>query len=187
MAIPGLQVVFPSTAVDAKGLMKAAIRSTCPVIFLEHVRLYRNQSEIPAEVEALPLGQAAVRRQGHDVTVVAIGSAVEDALIAAETLEKESISLEVIDPRTLVPLDKGTIIKSVMRTRRLVVVDEAHDTCSAASHIAAIIDESLHTTLLTPIRRLVVPDVNIPFSSGLAFEKLVPVAAKIVDCIRAML
>jgi len=168
MAVTGLQIVVPSNVYDAKGLLKSAIRENNPTIFLyHHMLMTRKRGTIPAEDYSIPLGQAAVKRPGKDVTVVAIGYMVPRALAAAEQLQAEGIDVEVIDPRTLVPLDKRTIIESIKKTRRLVIMDEEPVTGSAAGEIAAIIADEAFAYLEAPIKRVCAPDTPIPFSSVL--------------------
>jgi pyruvate dehydrogenase E1 component beta subunit len=166
MAIPGLRIVTPSTAYDAKGLLKSAIREDNPVIFLEHISLVSSgpTSEIPEEEYTIPLGKADVKREGSDVTVVAIGLMVHRALAAAAKLQEKGISIEVIDPRTLVPLDKQAIIDSVKKTGRLVIMDEEPKTGSAASEISATVAEEAFDFLDAPIKRVCAPDTPVPFS-----------------------
>ena len=184
MAIPGLRVVYPSSPEDAKVLFSAAIRDPGPVIFLEHTRLYLSVAGDDEVEESPRLGQAAVKRSGEDITVVAIGPMVNSALMAASMLEQENISVEVIDPRTLAPLDFETILQSVNRTGRLIVVDEAHDTCSAASHISAVVTERAWDRLQAPVRRLTVPDMTIPFNVAGEWEVIVPTEMDIAELIR---
>ena len=166
MAVPGLQIVVPSTAYDAKGLLKSAIREDNPVIFLEHKALLFGgaKSEIPEEEYTIPLGKADIKRKGSDVTVVAIALMVHRALAAADKLQEKGISIEVIDPRTLVPLDKKAIIDSVKKTGRLVIMDEDPKTGGAAGEIAAIVAEEAFSSLKTPIKRVCPPDTPVPFS-----------------------
>jgi len=166
MNIPGLKLVTPSTAYDAKGLLKSAIREDNPVAFLYHKLLLfsPSTSEIPEEDYTIPLGKADVKREGSDVTVVATSLMVHRALAAADKLKEKGISIEVIDPRTLVPLDKGAIINSVKKTGRLVIMDEEPKTGSAASEIAAIVAEEAFDHLDAPIKRVCAPDTPIPFS-----------------------
>lgn len=180
MQIPGLRVVYPSCAEDAKGLMTASIRDPGPVLFMEHLRLYKSVAtrEIPSFI---PLGQAVTRIHGEDVTIVAIGPMVKEALTAAEYLFNEGISAEVIDPRSLVPMDYETIVNSTKRTGTLVVVDEAHETCSAASQIISVISEKLP---YVNVRKLTVPDINIPFSAARAWDKFSPTAPQIIEAVR---
>jgi len=166
MNVTGLKIVAPSTAYDAKGLLKSAIREDNPVIFLEHKMLLlgSSTSQIPEEEYTIPLGKADIKREGSDVTVVAIGFMVERALAAADKLQASGISIEVIDPRTLVPLDKQAIINSVKKTGRLVIMDEEPKTASAAAEIAAIVAEEAFDLLDAPIKRVCAPDTPIPFS-----------------------
>jgi pyruvate dehydrogenase E1 component beta subunit len=167
MHIPGFKVVFPSNAHDGKGLLKTAIRDNDPVVFCEDRTILGARSLVPEEEYTIPFGVADVKRQGSDVTVVAIGGMVPRALEAAETLEGEGVSVEVVDPRTLVPLDKQTILDSVAKTGRLVTVDMAHKTCSAASEIASMVAMEGFWSLQAPIQRLGAANVHIPFSPAL--------------------
>jgi pyruvate dehydrogenase E1 component beta subunit len=169
MATPGLKIVAPSTPYDAKGLIKAAIREDNPVQVFYHVGLILNKatSEIPEEEYTIPIGQADIKRGGSDVTVVAIGLMVHRALAAADRLQERGISVEVVDPRSLAPLDKQTIITSVEKTGKLVIMDEEPKTESAASEISAIIAEEAFDLLDAPIRRVCAPDTPIPFSPAL--------------------
>ena len=164
MHTPGLKVVLPSNAADAKGLLKTAIRDPNPVLFFEHKGLYRVKGEVPpAEEEHLvPFGEAAVARSGGDITVVATGLMVGRALEAAESLAAEHIELEVIDPRTLVPLDMDTILASVERTSRALVVHEAVRTAGAGAEIAARIGEEAFFSLDAPVSRLGAIDAPLP-------------------------
>jgi pyruvate dehydrogenase E1 component beta subunit len=171
MNLGGIKVAVPSTPADAKGLLKAAIRDDNPVVFLQPARRGGEQGEVPDGEHVVPLGSADIKRAGSDVTVVAIGAMVRHALRAAEMVQAEGVSVEVIDPRTLFPLDEDTLLRSVRKTGRLVVVDEARTTCSAASEIAAIAAEKAFHSLKAPVRRVTVPDVAIPYSPTL--EKVV--------------
>jgi 2-oxoisovalerate dehydrogenase E1 component len=166
MAIPGLKLVVPATPYDAKGLLKTAIRDDNPVIFLYHQLLLRRgvKGKVPAAEYTIPLGKADIKREGNDVTVVAIGLMVERALAAADRLEERGISIEIIDPRTLVPFDKETIINSVRKTHRLVIMDEEPSVASAASEIAATIGTEAFDLLDAPIMKVCGPDTPIPFS-----------------------
>lgn len=168
--IPGLRVAMPSTPADACGLLKTALRGSDPVIFLEHKLLYGTKGPVAADAPPLPFGQAAIVRPGRDVTVVATGLMVRWALEAAETLAAQGISAEVIDPRTVSPIDFDTICASVERTGRAVVVNEATLTCSVASEIAATIGERCFAFLDAPVRRVGSPFVPKPSTPGL--EKL---------------
>ena len=167
MNVPGFKVVFPSTAYDGKGLLKTAIRDDDPVIFCEDRTILGARGHVPEEAYTIPFGQADIKREGSDVTIVAIGGMVPRALQAADSLAAEGISAEVLDPRTLVPLDKQAILDSVAKTGRLVVVDMAHKTCSAASEIAAIVAMEGFWSLQAPIQRLGTANVHIPFSTAL--------------------
>ena len=166
--LAGLKVVMPSTPYDAKGLMKTAIRDNNPVVFFEpqSYSISGLTGPVPEDEYVLPLGTGDIKREGRDVTVIAVGRMVQEALAAAETLQGDGISAEVVDPRTLVPLDKGLIRESVRKTGRVVVVDEATITGSAAAEIAAVIVEDAETfrSLQAPPQRVCAPDVPIPFS-----------------------
>ena len=166
MNVAGLKIVIPSTPYDAKGLLKAAIRDNNPVISFEHMELGMVEGEVPEEEYIVPLGEAAIMKEGTDVTVVAMSLIVYEALAAAEEAEKEGISVELIDPRTLVPLDVKAIRKSVAKTGRIVVVDEACQTCSAASEVLSIVveDDDTFSRLKAPAKRVCGLDVPVPFS-----------------------
>ena len=186
MHIPGFKVVFPSNAYDGKGLLKAAIQEDDPVIFCEDRTILGARAYVPEEDYSIPFGVADIKREGTDVTIVAIGGMVPRAMEAAETLAQDGISAEVLDPRTLVPLDKAAILKSVAKTGRLVVVDMAHKTCSAASEIASIVAMEGFWDLQAPIQRLGTANVHIPFSPAL--EPLCyPTAETITEAVRATL
>ncbi len=163
MNSPGLKIIIPSTPADMKGLMKSAIRDDDPVLVFEDINLWTKKEPVSDDSDFLiPIGQAEVKRTGSDVTVITIGACLYKALVAARALEQEGISVEVIDPRTIVPLDKETIIKSVAKTGRVVIVDNAHRTGSVASEIAAVIAEQAFESLRKPIQRVTTPDVHIP-------------------------
>ena len=166
MSIPGLKIVSPSTPYDAKGLLKSAIRDDNPVMYFEHKALMLGglKGEVPEEEYTIPLGKADVKREGSDVTVVAIGLMVHRALAVASKLQEKGISIEVVDPRTVVPLDKQAIIDSVKKTRKLVIMDEEPKTGSVASEIAAIVAEEAFDSLRAPIKRVCAPDTPVPFS-----------------------
>lgn len=168
---PGLKVVMPSTPADAKGLLKTAIRDDDPVIFLEQERMYGNKGEVPDDEDfTIPLGVADVKREGTDCTIVARSMTVPIALKAAEELEKQNVSVEVIDPRTIRPLDIDTIIKSVKKTNRLVIVEESHSFCGVAAEITAQVQELAFDYLDAPIKRLSGVDAPMPYAKNL--EKL---------------
>jgi pyruvate/2-oxoglutarate/acetoin dehydrogenase E1 component len=186
MSVPGLKIVVPSGPRDMKGLLKSAIRDNNPVLVFEHLKLGRTKEEVPDEDSVIPLGQAAVKREGTDVTIVAIGFMVSQALKAATSLEQDGISAEVVDPRTLIPLDEETILASVTKTHKVLVVDEAHLRCGAAAEIAAVIADKGFDNLDAPIKRLTTPDVPVPFSPPL--EKFVlPDDKKICSAVKELL
>jgi pyruvate dehydrogenase E1 component beta subunit len=186
MNVPGLKVVVPSNPADAKGLLQTAIRDDDPVMFFEDWTILGSRGPVPEGDCAVPLGVGQVVRPGTDVTVVAIGGMVVKSLAVAEALATEGISVEVVDPRSLVPLDKQTILDSVARTGRLVVVDAAHRTCSAASEIAALVAQEGFWSLQSPVQRVASHNVHIPFSPVL--EDLVyPNEEKITAAVRATL
>jgi pyruvate dehydrogenase E1 component beta subunit len=166
MNAPGLKIILPSTPYDVKGLLKAAIRDNNPVVSFQHMALGDVTGEVPEEEYIVPLGKADVKREGSDVTVVALARMVHVALEAAGELEKAGISIEVLDPRTLVPFDRAAIRASVAKTGRLVVVDEACQTCGAAAEIISMVveDTSTYKALKSGPRRVCAPDVPVPFS-----------------------
>ena len=186
---PGIKVALPATSMDAKGLMKSAIRDDNPVLFFEHKALYRTRWPVPPEFRdpdhVIPFGRAAIRRAGDDVTVVATLAMVHHALAAAEELAAEGISVEVVDPRTLVPLDQETILGSVRKTGRLLAVDEAYLTCGIQSEIVALVAEHAFGALKAPARRLGNPGVPVPFAPPLE-DAVLPDAARIKAVVRAM-
>ena len=183
--LPGIKVVVPSTPYDAKGLLLAAIFDDSPVLFFEHLKLYVAKGPVPQDPYRIPLGVAEVRRAGSDVTIVAIAAMVGRALEAAELLAGEGISVEVIDPRTLSPLDEETILGSVERTGGLVVVDESPPHCSVASEIAAVVGEKAFDSLNGPVRRVTAPHTPVPFSPSLE-EAYAPSVQAIVDAVRTI-
>jgi len=183
MHIPGLYVAVPSTPYDAKGLLKAAIRGENPVIFCEHKLLYPIEGEVPEEDYTVPFGVADVKREGTDVTIVATLYMVHKALNAAEKLEKEGINVEVVDPRTLVPLDKKAIIESVKKTGRLVVVSEDCKTAGVTAEISAIVAEEAIDYLDAPIKRVATKDTPIPFSPPLE-NYVIPDETRIVEAVK---
>lgn len=181
--VPGLKVIVPSTPYDAKGLLISAIRDDNPKVFFEHKLLYGVSGPVPKEPYTIPLGKADVKREGSDVTIVALAYMVHEALKAADELSKEGISAEVIDPRTIVPFDKEAILNSVKKTGRLVVVDEDYDRCGFASWVASIVADEGFTYLDAPIKRVTTPNVPIPFSPVLEREVL-PNSTKIVKAVK---
>lgn len=185
MTVPGLKIIVPSNPYDAKGLLKSAVRDDDPVLCFESSTLWNRRAAIPDEEYLVPLGEAAVRRPGSDVTLVAISDAVDHALAVAEELAAEKIDVEVIDPRTLVPMDWETILDSVARTGRLVVADPAARTCSAAAEIIATASEECFESLKTRPRRVTTPDIQIPFSPPLE-RPLYPNPSTIAAAVRAV-
>jgi pyruvate dehydrogenase E1 component beta subunit len=183
MNVPGLKIIVPATPYDAKGLLRSAVDCDDPVLSFEACMLWGSKGEVPEEEYRIPLGQARIACEGSDVTVVAISSAVPEAIAASEALRSEDLSVEVIDPRTLVPLDVETIVRSVQRTGRLVIADPAHRTCSAAAEIAAIVAEEGFESLRAPIMRVTTPDTQIPFSPALE-KQLYPNRASIAAAVR---
>jgi pyruvate dehydrogenase E1 component beta subunit len=181
---PGLKVVMPSTAADAKGLLKSAIRDNDPVIFIEQERMYGNKGEVPEDPDFIvPLGVADIKRAGKDVTIVARSLMVPLALKAADEMEKQGVSCEVIDPRTIRPLDIKTIIKSVKKTNRVVVAEESHPFCGVAGEISSEINEYAFDYLDAPVRRVSGADVPMPYAKNL--ENLaIPGVDQIVAAVR---
>jgi pyruvate dehydrogenase E1 component beta subunit len=182
---PGLKVVMPTTAYDAKGLIVAAIRDDNPVVFMQHKKLFGLKGDVPEELYEVPLGQAAIRRSGTDVTIVALGRMVHEALTAAEALAAEGIECEVIDPRTVQPLDSDTIVESARRTNRILVVHEAVRFGGLGAEIASQIQEEAFDYLDAPVSRLGAPFTPVPFSPSLE-ENYLPNAAKIAAAARTL-
>jgi pyruvate/2-oxoglutarate/acetoin dehydrogenase E1 component len=184
--VPGLIVVQPSTPADAKGLLKAAIRDENPVVFIEHKLLYNTKGLVPDDEYTIPIGVADCKRAGADVTIVAHSRMVLFALSAAEKLAAEGIDAEVIDPRTLKPLDLDTIIASVQKTHRLVVVSEGVRTGGFASEVAARVQEAAFDWLDAPIARVTSEDVPMPYNERLELEAI-PTEADIVRAVREVM
>jgi pyruvate/2-oxoglutarate/acetoin dehydrogenase E1 component len=183
---PGLKVIYPSTAYDAKGLLKSAIRDNNPVLFFEHKFLYRRiKEDVPATDYTVPIGKAIVRRRGSDVTIISYAAMAHVALEAAATLAKEGIEADVIDLRTLLPLDRETILDSVKRTNRLLIVHEDTRTGGIAGEIAAIVCESAFEHLDAPIARVTGLDTPVPYSPPLE-EHFLPNAEKVVAAAREL-
>ncbi len=183
MHVPGLYVAAPSTPYDAKGLLKTAIRGYNPVFFCEHKLLYPIEGEVPEEEYLIPFGVADVKREGADVTVVATLYMVHKALNAAEELGGEGISVEVVDPRTLTPLDKQVIINSVKKTGRMVIVSEDCKTAGVSAEIAAVVAEEAIDYLDAPIKRVAEPDTPIPFSPPLE-QYVIPDEKAIIKAVK---
>jgi len=181
--VPGLKVVYPSTPQDAYGLILSAIDDDNPVIFMEHKLLYAQAGEVDLDIEPIPLGLADVKREGEDVTIIATAKMVHEALAAAEELSKDGIEAEVIDPRTLYPLDKETIFKSVEKTNKVVIVTEETKRGSYAGEIAAIIAEERFDYLDAPIVRVCCLDTPIPFAPVLE-DYVIPNSKDIVNAVK---
>ena len=186
MNVPGLKIIVPTCASDAKGLLRSAVDSNDPVLIFETCLLWGQKEDVDENEYHIPLGVARVRRQGTDVTVVGISGSVPLALKAADVLAQEGISIEVIDPRTLVPMDTKTIIESVRRTGRLVIADPAHRTCGVAAEISAVVAEQAFDALRAPILRVTAPNMQVPFSPILEAE-LYPTTEKIAAAVRRVL
>jgi pyruvate dehydrogenase E1 component beta subunit len=185
MHIPGLIVVAPSSPYDAKGLMNTAIRDDNPVVFIEHKKLYAVKGEVPEESYTLPFGKAEIKREGKDITLVATSELVNRSLRVAEEMAQEGIDVEIVDPRTLRPLDQETILQSVRKTGRLIVADEGPVTCGVTAEISARVAEQALEYLEAPILRVGSPDTPVPFSPPL--EKIyIPDEDDVRDAIRKM-
>ena len=183
--VPGLKVVMPSNAYDAKGLLIAAIRDDNPVIYISNKRCLQTSMEVPDEAYTVPLGVAEIRRPGNDVTVIAIGRMVIDAMSAAEELKQDGISVEVVDPRTLSPIDMPTILASVRKTSRAVVAHEAVRTCGIGAEIAATISDEAFDFLDAPVKRIGAPFTPVPFAPVLE-QRYLPGKEDIVTAVRQL-
>ena len=184
--MPGLNIMVPSNAYDMKGLLKTAIRNDDPVMSFEDAALWSSKSEIPDEEYLIPFGVAEVKRVGEDVTVFAVGAMVALALAAAEELAKEGISCEVIDPRTISPLDREGILKSARKTGRFVAVDSSFEMCSVASEVCALVAEQAFWDLRGPVRRVATANTHIPFAQSME-QQLYPSMEKVIDAVRYVL
>jgi pyruvate dehydrogenase E1 component beta subunit len=182
----GLELVLPSSPADAQGLLRTALRSDNPTVFITHTKLMGVVGDVPDGDFSIPFGQAAIKRAGRDVTVVATSLMVQEALKAADTLAQEGIEVEVVDPRTIVPLDAAGIIASVRKTGRLVCVDEANGTCSIASEISALAAEEAFAALKVPILRVTRPSAPVSYSPPLE-AYVTPTAEKIVAAVRKLM
>ena len=183
--IPGLKTVIPSNAADAKGLLLAAIRDDNPVIFCEPKMILFDECEVPEGDYEVPIGKANVVREGSDVSLVGMGGTVKIALDAAETLQAEGTSAEVLDLRSLAPLDEDAILATLEKTGSLVVVDESTPRCGIASDVAALCVDRGFDFLTTPVRRVTAPHAPVPFSSVLE-EAFIPSAARVVEAVRGL-
>jgi acetoin:2,6-dichlorophenolindophenol oxidoreductase subunit beta len=185
-SIPGLKVVVPSTPYDAKGLLLASIEDDDPVVFFEDKILYNMTGEVPEGYYTIPLGKADIKRTGSDLTIVAIGKQVHTALKAADQLAKKGIEVEVVDPRSLSPLDEDTILDSVAKTNRVIIIDEATPRCNVATDIAAIIADKGFDLLDAPIKRITAPHTPVPFSPPLE-DLYLPTPEKVVEVVSELL
>ena len=183
MHSPGMTIICPTTPYDAKGLLKSAIRSDNPILFCEHKQLYQTKGEVPEEDYTIPIGVADVKKEGKDVTVIAVGLMVRRALEAAELLEKEGISVEVIDPRTLVPFDKETVFNSIRKTHHVVIAEESNKTAGIGAELAAVMQEEMYDELDGPISRVDALDIPMPYNITLE-KHVIPDAAKIAQAVR---
>src|SRR5208337_416743 len=186
LQVPGLKIVLPSNPYDAKGLLKSAIRDSNPVLFLESGLLYRTKGPVPEEEYTIPLGQAEVKRKGDDITILGISRQVGEALTADTKLEQTGISAEVIDIRTLQPLDLKTIVESVKRTSRLIIASDDVKTGGVGAEISASVSENAFGYLDAPIARIACPDTPIPFSPPLE-QLYMPNADKIVEIAKTIM
>ncbi len=183
---PGLQLAMPSSPADAKGLLRTALlKSQNPTIFFAHERLMNERGAVPDGEYDIPFGKAEVKREGSDVTIIATGVQVPRALRAADLLAKEGISAEVVDPRTLEPLDIATLLASVENTGRLVITDESHDNCGIAAGLAAIMADEAFASLRAPIKRVTIPNVPVPYAVPLE-NYVTPTAERIADAARSL-
>ena len=185
-SIPGLKVIVPSTPYDAKGLLLAAIEDQDPVIFFEDKTLYNMTGDVPEEYYTLPIGKADIKREGADVTIVAVGKQVHTALQAAEQLSLRGIEAEVLDPRSLSPLDEEAVLTSVEKTNRLVIVDEANPRCSIAADIASLAADKGFDSLDAPVKKVTAPHTPVPFSPPLE-DLYLPTPEKVVNTVLEML
>lgn len=183
MHTPGLKVVMPSTPYDAKGLLTASIEDDNPVVYIDDRWLYDHVGEVPEELYTVPIGKGIVKKEGKDVTVVATSYMVSEANQAAESLEKEGIDVELIDLRSLKPLDENLVFESVKKTGRLVVVDASWKTCGVAAEISALVTENIFQYLKAPVTRVTLPDTPVPSSSALE-EVFYPKAEDIISAVR---
>ncbi|HWH79980.1 MAG TPA: alpha-ketoacid dehydrogenase subunit beta [Candidatus Binatus sp.] len=183
--VPGLKVVVPATPYDAKGLLKSAIRDDNPVVFFEDKLMYQLKGPVPAEEYLIPLGVADVKRSGSDITFVATSSMVQVAIAAAESLEQSGVSAEVVDVRTTAPLDKQTIIESVKKTSRAIVIDEGYERYGATAEIASVIADGAFYYLDAPVKRMGAMDVPVPFSPVLE-DQTVPTPESVANAARRL-
>jgi pyruvate dehydrogenase E1 component beta subunit len=183
--IPGLKVALPSSAYEAKGLLKTAIRDNNPVVIFEDKLMYQDKAPVPEEEYLIPFGQAHVKREGRDITLIATSSMVQVAMKAAEALAEDGISAEVIDPRTIVPLDESTLLASVKKTSRAIVIDEGHQSYGVTAEIASRLNEKAFYHLDAPVLRMGAMDVPVPFSPVLE-DLTVPTPARVAEAARRL-
>ncbi|PSH55596.1 alpha-ketoacid dehydrogenase subunit beta [Phyllobacterium sophorae] len=187
MNVPGLKIICPTSPADIKGLMKSAIRDGDPVLVFEDTRLWPLKGDVSTDPEyVIPIGKANVKREGKDVTIVAIAGAIRPTMEAVDALAEEGISVEVIDPRTLKPLDHEAFKNSVAKTGRLVIVENAHAVCNVGSEIAAVMVEEAFDLLKRPVLRLSAPDIHVPFSPALE-KNFYPTKEHIIAAVRRLL
>ncbi len=187
MNVPGLKVVAPATASDVKGLLKSAIRDDDPVVVFEDINLWAKKEEVPCDEDFLiPIGKADVKREGSDVTIVSVAGALTACLGASDLLAQDGVAAEVVDLRTLVPIDKETILRSVAKTGRLIIVDNSHRVGAVASEVAAIVSDEGFESLRKPIRRLTAPAIHVPYNQALE-RSLFPTKEKVAAAVRALL
>ena len=184
--VPGLKVIVPSNPYDAKGLLKAAIRDNDPVIFMESEQMYGDKGEVPEGEDVLPIGVADIKREGKDVTIVSFGKIIKEAYKAADELEKEGISCEIIDLRTVRPLDQAAILNSVKKTNRLVILEEAWPFGSISSEITYLVQEQAFDHLDAPIQRLTTADTPAPYSPHL-LEEWLPNSNDVIKAVKKVL
>jgi len=184
--VPGLKVCLPSTPADAKGLLKSAIRDDNPVVIFEDKMMYTVKGLVPDGEHIVPIGLADVKREGEDLTIIATSSMVQVALLAADELERDGVSVEVVDPRTITPLDRATLVQSAQKTGRVIVMDEGHKSYGASAELAAVIAEDAFWHLDAPVMRLAAMDVPIPFSPVLE-DETVPTPERVVAAALSML
>ena len=185
MNVPGIKIVVPTTPADAKGLLKTALQGNDPVLYFEHKMLYGDSGEVPDDPDfKIPFGKANVIREGSDVTVIGVNIMVKKALEAADQLAKDGLSVEVIDPRTLVPLDKDTLIRSVAKTSRVVIAYEGHQRAGAGAEIAAMLAEEAVEYLDGPVMRVAAKNVPLPYSPDLE-NYVLPDTADIIAAVKS--
>lgn len=183
---PGLKVIYTSEPADAKGLLKSAIRDDNPVLFMESEQMYGMKGEVPEEDDyTIPIGEAKVKREGSDVTVVAHGKMYHVAKQAAASLEKEGVEVEIIDPRTVKPLDMDTIVASIKKTNRCVIVDESHPFGGLAAEVGYLIQREAFDWLDAPVQRVTLPDTSAPFAKNL-FDRWLPDEGQVIDAINTV-